>query len=195
MIDPRVQELLDKQEIHELVLQYCRGVDRKDPALLRSLYTHDGFDDHGSVFSGPAEEYVDFLESTFEYIRIGAHYVCNHLISVEGDRAHGEVYALGYHVIPGAGGREPDTESFVGVRYLDTYRREDGRWRFERRQVVFDLDRSTTFDHRGAPGGPPAEDRSYSLPASLFRRAEELDPAMGWQGPRPDHVADAPAHP
>lgn len=170
MSDPRLQELLDKQEIHELVLRYCRGVDRKDPDLLRSLYTRDATDHHGTVFRGLAEDYIGFLEESFGFIRIGAHYVCNHLIVVEGDHAYGEVYALGYHVLPGGGPEDPDTESFVGVRYLDRYRREDGCWRFEHREVVFDLDRSRPIDHRGAPGGPPADDLSYSLARPLFHR-------------------------
>ncbi|MDP3889647.1 nuclear transport factor 2 family protein [Nocardioides sp.] len=170
MSDRRLQDLLDKQEIHELVLRYCRGVDRKDPDLLRSLYTRDAADHHGTVFSGSAEDYIGFLEESLEFIRIGAHYVCNHLVVVEGDHAYGEVYALGYHVLPGHGPDGPDTESFVGVRYLDRYRREDECWRFEHREVVFDLDRTRPVDHRGAPGGPPADDPSYSLAAPLFRR-------------------------
>lgn len=170
MSDPRLQELLDKQEIHELVLRYCRGVDRKDPDLLRSLYTHDATDHHGAVFSGSAEDFIGSLEESFAIIRIGGHYVCNHLVVVEGDHAYGEVYALGYHVLPGHHPDDPDTESFVGVRYLDRYRREDDGWRFEHREVVFDLDRTRPVDHRGAPGGSPSDDPSYSLAAPLFRR-------------------------
>ncbi|MDP3966888.1 MAG: nuclear transport factor 2 family protein [Nocardioides sp.] len=145
--DARLQGLLDKQEIRELALRYCRGVDRKDPALLRSLYTHDGIDNHGDVFRGTAEEYVDFLEASFEFIEIGAHYVCNHLIELDPDNpdeASGEVYALGYHLLPGPEGSQ--TDSLVGVRYLDHYRREEGQWRFARRDVVFDLDRSRVVD-------------------------------------------------
>lgn len=170
MSDPRVQELLDKQEIYELVLRYCRGVDRKDPELLRSLYTRDAVDNHGAVFRGSAQDYVGFLEDSFDFIRIGAHYVCNHLVAVDGDEASGEVYALGYHVLPGPSAEHSDTESFVGVRYLDRYRREDGAWLFEHREVVFDLDRTRQVDHRGAPGGPPAEDPSYALASPLFAR-------------------------
>lgn len=37
-------KLLAKDEIRELALLYSRGVDRKDPALLRTLYTKDGMD-------------------------------------------------------------------------------------------------------------------------------------------------------
>ncbi|BBX07726.1 nuclear transport factor 2 family protein [Mycolicibacterium aichiense] len=168
-VDKRLQRLIDKDEIRELALRYCRGVDRKDPSLLRSLYTSDGIDNHANIFRGSADAYVDFLESSFQFIQIGAHYVCNHLIELDGDEASGEVYALGYHILPSADG--PPIESFVGVRYLDRYRREDGEWRFASREVVVDLDRSRTVEHCGAGLVDPQEDLSYRvLHGERFRR-------------------------
>jgi len=89
-----------KDAIRELVLLYSRGVDRKDGALRRTPYTADATDDHGDTFTGDAGPYVDFLEQWFPYMPyIGLH-VCNHLVSIEGDKGDGEVYALVYHVIP-----------------------------------------------------------------------------------------------
>ncbi|WP_370246642.1 nuclear transport factor 2 family protein [Nocardioides sp.] len=173
--DPRLQHLLDKHEIHELVLLYCRGVDRQDPELLRSLYTPDATDHHGPVYQGDAEGYVRFLEDSFPVITIGAHYVTNHLVELDlddPDRAQGEVYALGYHHLPAHDGHHVD--SLVGVRYLDHYRRHRGAWRFASRDVVFDLDRSWTLpDSPGAAvhAPHPTDDASYRvLTADLFRR-------------------------
>lgn len=165
-----LQSLVAKDQIRDLALLYARGVDRQDAALLRSLYTHDAVDDHGSVFSGAASDYVDLLETTFAFITVGGHYVCNHLIDVVGpDRAEGEVYALGYHIIPTPEGGF--TESFVGVRYLDEYSRVEGRWLFARREVIFDLDSTRPVTHAGATPEDPTRDRSYDvLPSVLFRR-------------------------
>ncbi|TXS96157.1 nuclear transport factor 2 family protein [Parahaliea maris] len=163
-----IRTLLAKEEIRELALLYCRGVDRKDYNLLRTLYTRDGTDTHGRHFDGPAGEYVDFLAGALTTARIGAHYLCNHLIEVDGETAQGEVYALGFHQMPdGNGGMR---EEFVGVRYLDHYRREDGRWRFASREVMFDLEHD-----RPIAGLPPApdgvEDPSYRvLSGRLFSR-------------------------
>lgn len=128
--------LLAKEEIRELALLYSRGVDRQDAALLRTLYTADATDTHGDTFDGPAAGYVQFLERAFPYMRYSGHHICNHLISVDGDEGEGEVYALACHLIPDRQGGW--IEDLMCVRYLDRYRREDGRWRFAQRVVTYD---------------------------------------------------------
>lgn len=133
-----LQNLLAKEAIRELAMLYSRGVDRKDPALLRDLYTDDATDTHGDTFDGSAEKYVDFLESAFPYIKYSGHHICNHLISVDGDTGQGEVYAIAYHVIPDGNGGW--MEDMMCVRYLDHYRKEpDGHWRFAKRLVTYDM--------------------------------------------------------
>jgi len=133
-----LHQLLAKEQIRELALLYSRGVDRKNPQLLRTLYTEGATDTHGHDFDGSAEGFVDFLENAFTFMRYSGHHVCNHLISVDGDRGEGEVYALAYHILPD--GEDGWIEDFLCVRYLDHYRRcEDGRWRFSKRLVTYDL--------------------------------------------------------
>ncbi|WP_372734515.1 nuclear transport factor 2 family protein [Nocardioides sp.] len=175
-----IQQLVDTEAIRRLALLYARGVDRQDAGLLRSLYTDDAVDNHGTIYQGSAAGYVDFLESTFPLITIGCHYICNHLIELLGpDSAEGEVYALGYHIIPTADGGH--TESFVGVRYLDKYRREADRWRFHQRDVVFDLESSRPVAHGGGSPSEATRDDSYSaLSGLVFRRS-------GHDENRPDH--------
>lgn len=147
-------DLIAKEEIRELALLYSRGVDRKDPALLRDLYTEDATDTHGDTYDGDASGYVDFLEQAFSYLSYSGHHICNHLIAVDGDRAEGEVYALAYHIFPdGEGGQ---IEDFMCVRYLDHYRRcEDGRWRFSRRVVSYDLRKQGPVQASLAEGDDP----------------------------------------
>jgi SnoaL-like domain len=160
--------LLAKENIRELVLLYSRGVDRKDGALLRTLYTADATDTHGDTFDGPASDYVDFLESAFPYMRYSGHHICNHLIAVNGNEGEGEVYALAWHLIPdGNGGWQED---FMCVRYIDKYRKDnDGRWRFAKRVVTYDL-RSRQAAH-ASNGEPLAEEPTYTgLMSRLFAR-------------------------
>lgn len=168
--EEKFQLMMDKEAIRELALLYCRGVDRKDYALLRTLYTKDGTDTHGRHFDGPADEYVDFLEQALQTARIGAHYLCNHLIEVDGDQAQGEVYALGFHQMPDEAGKMH--EEFVGVRYLDHYRKENGQWRFASRNVMFDLESIKPITST-APVPVPEDDSSYhDLTARAFNRGE-----------------------
>jgi len=161
--------LVAKEAIRELALLYCRGVDRKDGALLRTLYTQDATDTHGDTFDGGAEDYVDFLEGAFPYMRYSGHHVCNHLISVNGDEGEGEVYAIAYHIIPDREGGW--IEDFGCVRYIDRYRKEaDGRWRFAQRVVSYDL-RSRRSLPAGTEPTAPDEDPSFTvLQSRLFQR-------------------------
>ena len=164
-----VATLIAKEEIRELVLLYSRGVDRKDIALLRTLYTKDGTDHHDSFFSGTAEAYVDALEQSLPHMRYSGHHVCNHLISVNGDEGEGEVYAIAWHLIPdGKGGW---VEDIMCVRYIDRYRKEGGHWRFATRVVTFDLRsiRPAPAPEGAAPS--PLEDPSVTtLKSRLFAR-------------------------
>ena len=161
--------LIAKDEIRELAMLYSRGVDRKDPALLRTLYTKDGTDFHGKHYRGDAEGYVDFLERSMPYMRYSGHHICNHLISVDGDEGEGEVYAIAYHIVPDRQGGFAEDIQFV--RYLDRYRKEDGRWRFATRNVAFDMKTLRPVPTPEAPMPVAGDDLSYTTLASrLFAR-------------------------
>ena len=165
-----VQVLVAKDEIRELAQLYSRGVDRKDIELLRTLYTRDATDHHGSHFSGTADAYIEFLAKSLPHIHVGGHYICNHLISViDAENAEGEVYALAYHDIPdGKGGTVRDV---AGVRYIDRYRRENDRWLFAKRVVMFDFRDVKPAPAPAQPSAVPSDDPSYTTLASrLFAR-------------------------
>lgn len=164
-----LQALIDKDAIRELVLLYSRAVDRKDVALLRDLYTDDATDSHGDSFDGPADAYCDFIEKSLPYMPYSGHHVCNHLIAVDGDVASGEVYALAWHIIPTREGAQE--EDFMAVRYIDNYRRcADGKWRFARRVVTYDLKIRRPFTGGGLLGLGD-KDPSYQVcPDRLFQR-------------------------
>ena len=169
-IDPKaLATLLAKEEIRELALLYSRGVDRKDIELLRTLYAQDATDNHGKHYNGDAEGYLRFLEMSFPHMRYSGHHICNHLVSVDGDQGEGEVYAIAYHLLPdGKGGW---LEDFMAVRYIDRYRKEQGRWRFASRVVA--------FDHRfvrpvptsaGSPTSSAVDPSYTTLTSRLFAR-------------------------
>jgi SnoaL-like domain len=175
-----LQALLDKQQISELVYTYSRAVDRKDFALLRTLYTEDGFDDHGGLYRGPAAGYVDWLEQAMGNCDITTHSVNNHLIALAGpNRAQGEVYVTAYHRLgDGSGGYG---ELIEGLRYLDDYEKRNGVWQFARRTLINDWAQmgvaNWDIEHPALQGTPvgrgDADDPSYRhLSHPLFGRRE-----------------------
>lgn len=134
-MDSRLQALLDKDAIRELVMAYCRAADRKDMALLRSLYHPDAVEDHGAFFKGPALAFIDRLPDIQAPIDILQHNITTHNIRLAGDHAEGEVYVLAMHRVTRADGA---FDVLVGGRYLDHYERRDGTWKFARRAILAD---------------------------------------------------------
>lgn len=170
--------LITKQSISELVYSYSRAVDRRDFALLRALYTEDGSDDHGHLFCGDASSYIDWLEQAMQNTDITSHAVHNHLIALTDENsAEGEVYVTAYH-------RNRDSqygmvEYIGGFRYLDQYRREQGRWRFAHRKLIHDWYRIAPacwdLNHPLLSGSPiglaNGDDPSYQLTHPFFARS------------------------
>jgi ketosteroid isomerase-like protein len=130
----RVSLMLDKHELHELVLTYCRAIDRQDFALVRTLYHDDAIDDHGDMFKGGPDDYVAWLPTIMANWDATVHSISNTLFEVEGDKANGELYVVAYHRT-----HPPDAkEIVVGGRYLDRYEKRAGAWKFIRRSLAMD---------------------------------------------------------
>jgi SnoaL-like domain len=105
--------LLDKQEIHEVMMRYCRAVDRVDEELLRSVYHPDAVDNHG-LFNGKASDFVPWcIRQLREAYTATQHFIGNELIEVQGDQAWCEFYFVAYHRYERKG--EPRHMSAVAV--------------------------------------------------------------------------------
>ncbi|AZI34930.1 nuclear transport factor 2 family protein [Caenibius tardaugens] len=92
-----VQSLLDQIALRDLVMRYCRGCDRRDFALVRSLYHDDAIDDHGTMFKGTPDEFVAWLPEAMAPWELTIHSISNSLFVVDGDYAEGEHHARAYH--------------------------------------------------------------------------------------------------
>lgn len=131
-----LQRLLDHRDIQDLVIRYCRAVDRADWEALRTLYHEDATDDHGSLFQGSASQYIDRLPLITKGMSSTFHQISNHLIALQGDRAEGEVYIVAYHLKTRSCGNEEQV--ITAGRYLDRYTRDQGVWKFLSRKAVMD---------------------------------------------------------
>jgi len=159
--------LIAKEDIRELAMLYSRAVDRRDIALLETLYTSDATDNHGEYYNGPASGFIEFVGSSIPSTPYTGHHICNHLIYVDGDEGEGEVYAIALHILPdGQGGY---LEYNLAVRYLDHYRKEAGRWLFASRTVTFDMSVTRPIAAPETTIVKPGQDVSYSvLTSRLF---------------------------
>lgn len=129
-----LDELIARDALYRLVITYSRAVDRRDFALLRSLYDDAAQDWHGQMFRGGADAYVDFVRKALQTYEMTVHYVVNTAFVIRGDHAEGEVHKINYHRTHGP----QATEIITGSRSLDTYRRRDGIWRFTARSICLD---------------------------------------------------------
>jgi hypothetical protein len=132
--DPALRELLDHHQLRQLAERYARAIDRRDGALLLSLYHPDAIDEHGTVFEGSPADYVAAQPELMDGFEVTAHYILNSHYAVAGDEAEGELYFVAYHRTR-AGAPE---EIVVGGRYLDRYQRRGGVWKFQYRRLVWD---------------------------------------------------------
>ena len=84
-----LQALSDRQEIVELLYRYARGVDTRDWALWRTVFTEDAELDY-STTGGPVggrDEVTSWLESSIGLLPMIHHVVSNFQIDLDGDRA------------------------------------------------------------------------------------------------------------
>jgi len=135
---PTPAELADKHAIIEVLLSYCRGIDRMDRALVLSCWHPGGTDEHTPLYSGTAEGFVDWVW-TIHAAMIGTRHVTgNILIEVAGDDAWSESY---WDVMLRTRQGDAIVDIFGGGRYLDHLERINGRWAIRHRRSVHDWDR------------------------------------------------------
>jgi hypothetical protein len=167
--DPRLAELADRDEIHRLVLAYCRAVDRLQYDDIRAAYARDGVDHH-TGFDGSADEYVAWLRSLLPRLDGTMHLVGNHLAEIDGDRAVAETYGTAVHW--GSPVDDPVLNFTSGFRYVDSLVREDGRWLIAERFAVREWTRSDAGLRREPEAGGPrgtrdGDDTVYALLSRL----------------------------
>lgn len=124
----------DQTALRELVILYCRGCDRRDFRLVRSLYHDDAIDDHGGLFRGGPDALVEWLPRVMARWELTTHTISSSLFAIEGDQAEGEHHVRAYHRT----GVSPRKEFIVHGRYLDRYARREGGWKFLFRSLVLD---------------------------------------------------------
>jgi hypothetical protein len=135
MDEALVQSLADKQAITEIIYRYCRGLDRMDRELTLSCWHEGGTDNHGALFNGTAEEFVEWVWPIHAAMVSTQHTINNILIDLDGDRAGAESYYTVYLRSASGGGY---TDIVGGGRYCDSFEKLDGNWRIRHRESIGD---------------------------------------------------------
>lgn len=170
MLEKKLRELIDRQEIWSILLRYARGIDRLDRDLIRSCYHDDAVDDHHTFVAKP-DEFIDWaFDYSLRYQTVHHHGINNHTCELDGDNAYAETY----YTFIGAN-REPPHLFSIG-RYIDHFQRRNGIWKIANRVCVIEktFDLTETVDRTAENGDPrygdfrPAtrnrEDLSYRRP-------------------------------
>ena len=127
-------DLVAKQALHENMVRYCRGIDRKDLTLMKATFWPESTEDHG-MYVGMSHDFCEWACQVQKKSSYKAnHYVTNMLIDLDGDRAKRET-AFIYTKVPIDGG---PVDMLCG-RYRDLCERRDGEWKVLSRMCVWDL--------------------------------------------------------
>lgn len=144
----KLQELIDREEIRDLMSRYARGVDRADWDLVRDTYHSDAHDDHGD-YKGGIDGFIEFAKT-----RTGGAPQCMHFLGqclirfASKDVAVVETHFMTAHTLGPKAQKEYEVKGGGPVqlssfgRYVDRVeRRNNGPWRIADRIVVFEATR------------------------------------------------------
>ena len=119
----RLEQLLDRQDILDCLIRFCRGMDRFDRELFLSAFHADAIVAAGPFVGGP-EALYDWASKLHEQGQSATHHnMLNHSCDLDGDVAHTESYYLF------VGRNRDDTNWIAGGRYIDRLERRDGSWK------------------------------------------------------------------
>lgn len=166
-----IGQLLEKQQIHELVMRAARAGDRVDRDLLASCFHTDGSCEFGSLLLEGADAIADAITAAASNCLQTFHLLGNQLVELRGDIAASETYFIGSSVVAGENAGDRLLRMRAG-RYVDRIEKRDGSWRIKARTVVEDWSKMLDIPAAAAaaafrPGKQGKEDFLYTLLGSL----------------------------
>jgi 3-phenylpropionate/cinnamic acid dioxygenase small subunit len=139
-LETRLKALEDRDEIRSLLIEYGRALDEKDFGAFASLFAKTEGEWIGGLGRAKGEAAIrELMESTIGRNAAAGpptsfHVLSNESIDVDGDRA---TAVTKWVFVRQNAARNPEWV-FLG-HYDDTFIRENGRWRFLRREAFTDI--------------------------------------------------------
>ncbi len=139
-MDAKLQQLIDRQEIADVIQRYCRTLDWLDGDGQASCYWPDAHIEYG-FFDGTAEDFLPVVMATEASLARRWHMLSTPLIRFHSERsASSESYG-----IFGGGRMQHDgtiAGDLMGGRYLDEWEKRsdeaNSEWRISARKYVLD---------------------------------------------------------
>lgn len=128
--EERFQEIIDKQDIQDLMIHYAERIDAKDPAGAAACFAADGIGVYWGDYKGP-EAIAERLTGILEPFSATSHHLSNVQIKLDGETATVLSYVYAFHRFA-----ETNEAMHYWGRWVDELRKDLGRWRFTRREVV-----------------------------------------------------------
>jgi ketosteroid isomerase-like protein len=133
-VEQRLRRLEDRAQLRELVARYGIAIDDRDIEVIADLFTADGrFRSQDGVMDARGRAAVlEQFRGRFAALKATNHIAHDQILTFGEDpdsadglvTSHAEVWRNGRALI-------------AALRYRDTYRREEGRWRFADRLLSF----------------------------------------------------------
>ena len=167
-LEARMREFLDKEEIREVLLRYCRGVDRCDRDMIATCYHPDAVDDHGDWVASGLDAPDHIVKLVKKTPLAGMHFLGNHLIEIEGDVAWSESYFQAFKDF------ERDGKRYVRVRaarYVDRFERRNEAWKIAERVLTDDWNKvDEVLELLGGPDRFRFGNKDKNDPVYLIRK-------------------------
>jgi len=165
------ERLADRAAIQDVMYRWCRAIDRLDYDSIRDVFHPDAIDYHGA-YEGDVDGLIEWIRGRHQPIPFSMHLVSNMLIEFTSlDDAIAETYCLAMQRYPAHGraaltglvGDMPANDAWASdmvapCRYVDHFKRLNGVWRIQTRQVAFD-----SVMLLDAPGTGPLESERLEL--------------------------------
>ncbi len=152
--DKALQSLIDRQEISDILTDYCYALDRMDLPRLSALFTRDCLVDFGPderLQSVGSAALAKSLERMWRWART-SHHLSNVQIQFDHDGALVKSYVHAWHE------RADGSTATVLGQYRDRFVREKSRWRIaERRMVMNGCDAGFTVNINRLERHPPPD--------------------------------------
>jgi len=134
-IESRLARLEARHEISELVTRYALACDEHDLDALAALFTEDAAFDtpNGLMQASGRDAIIAMFDQVLSVRGPGYHWTHDHIIRFDRGR---DTAASGL-ILSHAETIPHGVQSLAAMSYRDEYRREEGAWRFARRELRF----------------------------------------------------------